>query len=186
MAEPLKKGRYFLAVGEHDSGSENGCIANPGFLAHAPTDKSDPKYNNFVEGSNKTFEALTRKGYQTRFAYGLDACHTEMLMTYHDLPNTLVWAWAEWKEKQGTDTTVRKKKQNKETAFIGKQSWPLVLQECTNGCCTPACTNCGKNAAGSYKGAGRRLRLSKVLAHDHNVDTEPFHFLQFSAKRVEF
>lgn len=154
MAEPLKKGRYFLGVGEKDSGTEKACIAWPGCMPHAPG--LDEKYNNFAEAGNKTFEALTKKGYQTRFAYGLDACHMEGMMQFHDLPNTLVWAWAEWKEKQDTDTTtVRKKKQDKNTTALisavkastaaSKQPWPLVMQECTNGCCAPVCANCGKD-----------------------------------------
>jgi len=161
MAEPLKKGRYSLAVGSHDEGSEMACMGFPGCLPTSEMPKSSNPYNNFVLGNNKTFEALTEKGYQTRFAYALDACHAEFRMIYQDLPNAYIWAWAEWKDTQGTGTTERTtKRDNDTTASIGHPSgeWPLVLPVCSNGCCSPVCTNCGNEDVGAD-----RRRLGDIL-----------------------
>ena len=42
---------------------------------------------------------LVVKGYETRYAYALKGCHVQPDVIFQDLPNTLVWAWADWKKK---------------------------------------------------------------------------------------
>eukprot|EP00751_Fragilariopsis_kerguelensis_P024527 CAMPEP_0170865628 /NCGR_PEP_ID=MMETSP0734-20130129/21425_1 /TAXON_ID=186038 /ORGANISM="Fragilariopsis kerguelensis, Strain L26-C5" /LENGTH=129 /DNA_ID=CAMNT_0011241941 /DNA_START=182 /DNA_END=571 /DNA_ORIENTATION=+ len=39
-------------------------------------------------------------GYDTRYAYGLNAIHCDVTLILQDTPNTLVWAWDDWKKKQ--------------------------------------------------------------------------------------
>jgi len=53
---------------------------------------------NFLVANNETNAAMDEKGYKTRYAHGLDACHCYQPMILEDFPNTLLWAWAEWKE----------------------------------------------------------------------------------------
>merc|ERR550525_1827537 len=60
------------------------------------------KYKDFLEANNKTQDALEEKGYTTRYAYGLGQCHCQGDMIFEDFPNTLVWAWSEWKSLQDT------------------------------------------------------------------------------------
>jgi len=58
----------------------------------------------FLEANNKTEAALVAKGYETRYAYGLDTCHCQQDYIAEDFPNTLVWAWAKWKKKTDANT----------------------------------------------------------------------------------
>mmetsp|Transcript_51034 Transcript_51034/g.56993 ORF Transcript_51034/g.56993 Transcript_51034/m.56993 type:complete len:202 (-) Transcript_51034:112-717(-) len=39
-------------------------------------------------------------GYDTRYAYGSNAIHCDVPLILQDTPNTLVWAWDDWKKKQ--------------------------------------------------------------------------------------
>lgn len=98
-AEPLRDGRFYLMAGENDVGTENGCISgNP--TASAPT-----KYNNFAVANNETAIALAKKGYEVRFVYGLDACHTDKKWNAAEEPNAMLWAWSAWKDQLESDNT---------------------------------------------------------------------------------
>merc|ERR1711920_623981 len=55
------------------------------------------KYNNFLIANNRTQDLLEEKRYTTRYAYGQGQCHCQSDMIFEDFPNTLVWAWSEWK-----------------------------------------------------------------------------------------
>jgi hypothetical protein len=148
MARPLSQSRFSLTVGQDDEFSENGFLAAPGCIPFAvpfPARPENPN-NNFVLASNETFKALTEKGYQTRFTYGLTAGHVEPRLTFESLVGGWIWAWAAWKEKQGVGTTEWKNNQSSDTAWSPRSlEWPLSMPSCSSGCCVSACTNCAND-----------------------------------------
>jgi len=106
--------RIFHNVNDKDYGTEGSCLGtstpvlNGNFTGEfIPVSLNDlglsGEYNNWVEANNQTAAALTAKGYNTRYAYGLNACHCDSAQMSQDMPNTLVWAWQEWKEKIAED-----------------------------------------------------------------------------------
>jgi len=92
-AEPLQNGRFYLNANENDVGTENGCRMG------GPTPAAPTTYNNFLTGSNETANALAKKGYEVRFAYGVNACHTDLKIVANEVPKALLWAWSAWKDK---------------------------------------------------------------------------------------
>lgn len=91
---PKKSIRIFHHVNDNDFGTPGQCIGDGEAI---PVSWELP---NWVEANNQTAAALTAKGYDnTRYAYGLNACHCDWAQMSQDMPNTLVWAWQEWKEK---------------------------------------------------------------------------------------
>jgi len=101
--EPRKPIRIFHSATENDFGAEGSCFqTDDGYVIPADMGTAT-EYMDFLEANNRTEEALTEKGYETRYAYGLGACHCQSDMILEDLPNSLVWAWAEWKKKKGDD-----------------------------------------------------------------------------------
>jgi len=97
MKKPAKRIRVFHNANENDLFTPNGCFASGSVATStmAPTNHS-----NTLEANNKTATALTAMGYDTRYAYGLNACHCDDDVIKQDTPNTLVWAWDDWKKKQ--------------------------------------------------------------------------------------
>merc|ERR1712194_390415 len=95
--EPRKPIRIFHNGNEHDLGANGSCIpvGNESIPVKLPF-----KYQNFLEANNRTQLALEAKGYDARYAYGLKACHCQNEVFLEDFPNTLVWAWAKWKQKR--------------------------------------------------------------------------------------
>jgi len=68
----------------------------------------DYKYMNWAIANNETAAALMEMGYETRYAYGLEAGHCEPQLIAQDMPNTLVWAWDNWKQKQQQQSATAK------------------------------------------------------------------------------
>jgi len=95
--EPHKPIRVFHSGNQNDFGTNGSCFQIDGHDVPVPI---PGRYVNFLEANNQTQTALEAKGYATRYAYGQGACHCQPDMMAEDLPNTLVWAWAEWKQKQ--------------------------------------------------------------------------------------
>lgn len=102
--------RIFHSACNRDMGTENGCIRT----GPNPNDKlnsgnasvwydlgthGDYGGFDFLVANNVTEELLVSKGYDTRYAYGLDCCHSDDYMFLQDIPNTLVWAFDNWKQK---------------------------------------------------------------------------------------
>jgi len=94
---PKKPIRIFHSANDWDFGTPNSCMGG-----HPFPWQSDSKYQDWALANNETAAALTAMGYETRYAYGLDACHCDQQMMAQDMPNTLVWAWANWKKKQAS------------------------------------------------------------------------------------
>lgn len=101
--EDKKPIRIFHSGCERDLGTPNGCVMYEGPDNMKPANASDVasfgKPYDFLVANNKTEESLTSKGYDTRYAYGLDCCHSDDRMFFQDIPNTLVWAFTDWKKK---------------------------------------------------------------------------------------
>ena len=100
---PKKNIRVFHSSSDRDFGTPRSCFrlfpfGIPGYNFTQPV-PIPGKYMNFLEANNKTEAALVAKGYETRYAYGLDTCHCQEDYIAEDFPNTLVWAWAKWKKK---------------------------------------------------------------------------------------
>lgn len=137
MKQGKKPVRIFLNANENDFYTPNSCLY--GFLTHYPALNSTMapnNYSNVLEANNKTVEALMAMGYDTRFAYGLNACHGDADMIYQDIPNTLVWAWDEWKKKQQqkatynkttTSSAVKRADRTDVLAFLGSTTAVLTI-----------------------------------------------------------
>jgi len=97
MQKPKKPIRVFHNANENDMFTTNG-MAGVGFVLNSSM--ADNNYSNVLEANNKTAAALTEMGYDTRYAYGLNAIHCDSELIKQDTPNTLVWAWDDWKKKQ--------------------------------------------------------------------------------------
>ena len=99
----LKPIRIFHASSDRDLGTPKACLIN--MTDGSDTDQSMVyQSSSFAEANNKTQEALVAKGYNTRYAFGMNSCHGPQLL-YQDMPNTLVWAWSDWKKKQDEKKT---------------------------------------------------------------------------------
>lgn len=86
-SEPKKDIRIFHSAGDRD-------------LVLPPPSE----YGDWAVANNETAKALTSMGYETRYAYGLDAYHCDESMMRQDMANSMVWAWAKWKHKQAATT----------------------------------------------------------------------------------
>ena len=83
------------------------------------------KYFNWAIANNETAAALMEMGYETRYAYGLEAGHCDPQLIAQDMPNTLVWAWDNWKQKQQQQSVTATKSDDTDTqtsAGINKSS----------------------------------------------------------------
>lgn len=98
----LKPIRIFHASSDRDLGTPKACVmdADGSSLDQSMVYQS----SSFAEANNKTQEALVAKGYNTRYAFGMNSCHGPQLL-FQDMPNTLVWAWSDWKKKQDEKKT---------------------------------------------------------------------------------
>lgn len=117
--ENLKPIRIFHSASDRDLGTPSACMF-PGPAEWGYLDIPSTTNNNFLEANNKTHVALTEKGYKTRYMYSLNQCHTDPPSLFQDLPNTLVWAWADWKVQQdeAVDTS---------SAFATSIKWMILF-----------------------------------------------------------
>merc|ERR1712238_421979 len=115
-SEPKKDIRIFHSVGDWDFGTSNSCYMGVPF----PFVPGSSKYLNWAISNNETATALTAMGYETRYAYGLEACHCDSQMINQDMPNSLVWAWAKWKQKHTSTTKSAKKGATKGSKKVKK------------------------------------------------------------------
>ena len=93
-SETKKNIRIFHSAGENDFGTPAACEPDG-----SPSITPD-SYPSILEAHEQVEKDLVAKGYETRYAYVQKGCHVappEMML--QDLPNTLVWAWADWKKK---------------------------------------------------------------------------------------
>ena len=90
-SETKKNIRIFHSAGENDVGTPNACTPDG-----SPGGPDNPSY---LEAHEQIEKDLVAKGYETRYAYAQKGCHADSGVTFQDLPNTLVWAWADWKKK---------------------------------------------------------------------------------------
>ena len=126
QSSPTKPIRVFHSVTNHDLGTTGntpyaacdldletrsekvvmstvGCFEAPGICKGTPAEGKwmfhntlDPQHSNWDVANNRTAVALRDKGYETRFAFALSACHCDSAVFKQDLPSTLVWAWRGW------------------------------------------------------------------------------------------
>ena len=90
-SETKKNIRIFHSAGENDVGTPNACTPDG-----SPGGPDNPSY---LEANEQIEKDLVAKGYETRYAYAQKGCHVQPDVMLQDLPNTLVWAWADWKKK---------------------------------------------------------------------------------------
>ena len=76
-----------------------------GIFGGGPAATPQTKYTNIVVANNETAIALAKKGYEVRFVYGLDACHTDAKWNAAEEPNAMLWAWSAWKDQLKSDNT---------------------------------------------------------------------------------
>lgn len=149
----LKPIRLSLAGCDRDYGTPSGCFPTPsgGKLLQGSNatffnvTKGYGPYGayDFLVANNKTEEALSAKGYETRYAYGTNCCHADLYMFYQDIPNTLVWAFRPWMEKA----------QENDASEIGEGDGSTKIDEETVGTGTTA-TSTGVGIATGVVGFG--------------------------------
>ena len=148
--DDLKPIRISLAGCDKDLGTPSGCALWSG----GRVDSNATFYNvtkgygpygayDFLVANNKTEEALSAKGYETRYAYGTNCCHVDPYMFYQDIPNTLVWAFRPWMEKA----------QENDASEIGEGDGSTKIDEETVGTGTTA-TSTGVGIATGVIGLG--------------------------------
>ena len=123
----LKPIRVFPSSSDKDMGTPDGCITVGSIIDWPISDVT----GNFLEANNKTHAALTEKGYDTRYAYALNQCHTSLDSMLQDLPNTLVWEWSDWGK---TDETITENKDSS-SAYGSASMWWMRLSLLVVICC---------------------------------------------------
>jgi hypothetical protein len=126
----LKPIRVFHSSSDKDMGTPDSCFTIDE-LGVIDQPASYLVQGSFLEGNNKTHAALTEKGYDTRYAYALNQCHTSSDSILQDIPNTLVWAWSDWGK---TDETITENKDSS-SAYGSASMWWMRLSLLVVICC---------------------------------------------------